>query len=498
MELDLQDNFKFLVPGAKYDRRVKAGKWDGYKNLYNRRTRRMYTGLLLRVLVLCEQKGWSTQLDPDLMTGSDVLEDEDLDQLLQLIEPHDEGLPIEMYDYQREGVKYMISMDRSTSLAATSAGKSLMLYVAVRIYQLLEEMNDKTIFIVVPSVSLVEQLYNDFDNYSSFKGSNWSVGSQVQKIAGKYSKQVNHPIVITTWQSMDKLPYHIYEDMGALFVDETHTASANVLTSIVERCINTPFRHGVTGTLDGSECNEMVIEGLLGPIKRIVDARTIIDQGRASDLHIHMTMLSHPHHIRQEVEREKSKLPPKQRYHKEVEIVEQLQYRRDFILDLVSSIPGNSLALFDHVEGYGRELYAAYKEDHPNTFLIIGEVESAVREEIRQTMEQYDDATIFASFKTMQQGVSIKKLQNLFLVSSSKSIIRILQSIGRMMRMHHTKEFARVFDIVDDLSLDGESNYMMQHAQERVEIFHKEKYKIDFDQYNLDKYIEPEGIDQYL
>jgi superfamily II DNA or RNA helicase len=115
-------------------------------------------------------------------------------------------------------------------------------------------MQDKTIFVIVPSTSLVEQLYSDFEDYSSFKDSNWTVSSHVQKISGKYSKFVNKQVVVTTWQSLDKLPHSIYEDLGAVFVDETHTASANILTNILERCTTTPHRHGLTGTLDGSEC----------------------------------------------------------------------------------------------------------------------------------------------------------------------------------------------------------------------------------------------------
>lgn len=491
-ELDINDKFRFQVPGAQYDPRVRSGKWDGFKKLYNRKTRRMYTGLLFQLLSFCDEKGWSTHIDPDLIPDGDALEDEDLDQLIELFQPHSDGKPIEPFDYQREAVKYMISMDRSTCLAATSAGKSLMLYLAVRTYQLLDEMSDKKIFIVVPSISLVEQMYNDFKDYSTFDGSKWNVASHVQKISGKYSKQVDKQIVVTTWQSMDKLPHYIYEDMGAIFVDETHTASAKILTSILERCTTTPHRHGLTGTLDGSECNQMVIEGLLGPIKRIVTAREIIDQGRASEVEVRMTMIKYPQSIRQELAVEKANVPSKQRYHKEVDFVTALEPRRQFLYSLIQAMPGNSLVLFDRVEGYGRELYETYKELHENTFLIVGDVDTDRREEIRQIMEQFDDAVIFASYGTMQQGVSIKKLHNLFLISSSKSVIRILQSIGRMMRLHGSKSHARIFDVVDDLTFDGRENYMLTHAQERINMYVSEQYKVEFDQYDINKYINTE------
>ena len=254
MELDLHDEFSFEVPGAEFDIRVKRGQWDGIKKLYNRKTKRLYTGLLFKLLTVADKKGWSTHIDPDLLPSSDQLEDEDLQTLVELFNPHSDGNPIDPFDYQLESVKYMLNMDRSVVLAATSAGKSLMLYMATRIYQLLDEMVDKKIFIVVPSISLVEQMYSDFADYSNFSGSKWTVSSHCQKISGKYSKNVDKQIIITTWQSMDKLPHYIYEDIGAIFVDETHTASAKTLTNILERCTTTKFRHGLTGTLDGAEC----------------------------------------------------------------------------------------------------------------------------------------------------------------------------------------------------------------------------------------------------
>lgn len=499
MELDLHDEFSFEVPGAKFDPRVRSGKWDGIKKLYNRKTKRLYSGLLFQLLKIADKKGWSTHIDPDLLPSPDYLEDEDLQQLIDLFQPHSDGNPIDPFDYQRDAVKYMLGMDRSVVLAATSAGKSLILYLTVRIYQLLDELVDKRIFIVVPSTSLVEQLYSDFEDYSTFKGSTWRVGSHCQKISGKYSKQLDKQIIITTWQSMSKMPHFIYEDLGAIFIDETHTASANSLTSILERCTNTKFRHGLTGTLNGAECDELVIQGLLGPAKRIVTAREIIDQGRASDLEVRMTLLDYPQSIRQELAIEKANVPSKSRFQKEVEFVNAIQYRRNFIFDMIKSMPGNTLVLFDRVEGYGQELYEDFKAQHEHTFLIIGGVDALEREDIRQSMETHHDAVIFASYGTMQQGVSIKRLHNLFLISSSKSIIRILQSIGRMMRKHETKDKARIIDVVDDLTFDDNQNYMMKHAQERIKMYSNEQFHIEFDKYDMRAYLNvKESIDQYM
>jgi superfamily II DNA or RNA helicase len=502
MELDLSDEFSFKIPGAEFDPRVKYGKWDGIKRLYNRKTSRMYVGLLFQLLKVAEAKGWSTYVDPDLMPSAETLEEEDLQQLVELFNPHSKGEPIDLYDYQSEAILHMMGMDRSVCVAATAAGKSLILYVAARIYQLLDELANKRIFIVVPNISLVEQLYSDFEDYSNFPGNSWHVSSNCQKISGKYTKQLDRQIIITTWQSMIKMPHYIYEDLGAIFIDETHLASGASLTNILEQCTDTPYRHGLTGTLDGTQINELTIQGLLGPAKRIVTAKEIIDQGRASDIEVHMSLLDYPQSIRQELAKEKAKIPSKARqarFQKEVEFINDISYRRQFISEMIKSFPGNSLVLFDRVDSYGKEIYEAFKEHHENTFLLVGEVGAEEREKIRVSMEEYDDAVIFASYQVAQAGMSIKKLNNLFLISSSKSIVRILQSLGRLMRLHESKDIARIFDIVDDMTFDGKENYMMLHAQERIKMYSKEQFKIKFDKYDMRKYVNVnQSIDQYL
>lgn len=237
-------------------------------------------------------------------------------------------------------------------------------------------------------------------------------------------------------------------------------------------------------------CNEMVIEGLLGPVKRIVTSREIIDQGRAADIEVRMSMIDYPQNVLSELKTACDQLPPKQRYAKEIEFINSYEPRRRFLLDMIQSMPGNSLVLFDRVEGYGKELYEAHLKVHDHVFLIVGDVDVDRREEIRQIMDQYDDAVIYASYGTMQQGVSIKKLHNLFLISSSKSVIRILQSIGRMMRLHDSKSKARIFDIVDNMTIDGKENYVLKHAQERIGMYSQQQFPIEFDQYSVARYIE--------
>jgi len=481
-ELDIQDKFSFKVPKAKFDPRVRAGKWDGIKRLYNRRTKRMYTGLLIPLLSFFDKQGVSVDIDPALYPNEDEFTEEDLSDIVEnLIQPKDDaGNPIELYDYQAESILHMINMNRSTCLAATSAGKSLILYIAARLYQLMDELEDRKIFIAVPSINLVEQLYTNFKEFAT--GTNWNVDKHCQRVTSKHPKNIDKQIVISTWQSMQKMPLWMFEDCGAIFVDECHTASADVLTRLIESATACPFRHGLTGTLDGTECNEMVIQGLLGPKRRFVTAKEIIDQGRASDIAVNVITLKYPAQDAHDLAYLKqTATSPTQSYQTELDFLYSHERRNNLLLDVIHATPGNTLVLFDRVENYGKKLYEEYckRFDNP-AFLITGDTDSSEREHIRVGIENHDNAIIFATYSIMQQGVSIKKLHNMFAVSSSRSQIRVLQSIGRLMRLHTTKKVGQIYDVVDSLPYDGKANHVLDHIEDRLQFYIKEQFKVNF------------------
>ncbi len=495
-ELDIQDRFSFEIPNAKHDPRVKKGHWDGIKKLYDRRTGKIYLGLLLELLEFCDKQGFSVDLDPALIPDDeDALDFEDVQHLVEsFIQPKDKnGNLIEVYDYQYDAVLYMLNMKRTVCLSATSSGKSLMIYLAVRIYQLLDGFEDKTIFITVPSINLVNQMYADFEQYS--QGTNWHVSKFCQRIASNRSKRIEKQIVITTWQSQKNLPYDEFERIGAIFIDECHGAKANVLSGILESLTQCQFKHGLTGTLDDVECNELVIQGLLGPAKRIVTAKEIMDAGRASNVKVNMLLLNHNKETCQSFKkfsnafaRRKGQFDPKSLYEAEVQFLNSFEDRLEFILNMIEELDGNTLVMFDRVEKYGEILYERFKARRPNsTFLIVGKVDGDEREEIRLDIENYNDAVVWASYGTMSTGVSINRLHNCVLISSSKSKIRVLQTIGRMMRMHSSKNDAYIYDIVDNLQLSetDRENYTMQHAQKRIEFYTKEHFDLEFLNLNL-------------
>jgi superfamily II DNA or RNA helicase len=110
-------------------------------------------------------------------------------------------------------------------------------------------------------------------------------------------------------------------------------------------------------------------------------------------------------------------------------------------------------------------------------------VSGSEREDIRKAIEEEENAILIASLGTTSTGVSIKKLHHMIAASPSKSKIKVLQSIGRMLRMHEQKEQAVLYDIVDDLSYKSHQNFTLKHFLERSKIYDAEKF--DYEIYNV-------------
>lgn len=480
IEYELYDFFSFKAPGAEWDPRVRAGKWDGYTRLYSRKTKKLYAGLVSVLYEFARMNKYKIEVDKALIAFNPINREEMEKFLLEEFNPHSKGKPIIPYEYQFDAVEHAIKFNRATLLAATSAGKSLIIYLLTRYYELLEDIEDKRILICVPTTGLVEQLYADFDDYSTYEGSDWNVYRHAQKISGKYSKYLNSKIVISTWQSIYKNGSEYFDQFGAVIVDETHTAQAASLRGILGNMPNIKYRVGLTGTLDESQSNKLIISGLLGPVKRIVKTHQLQSDGRAADVEINMLMLQHRKDTRALLQESKKKFGKGKVFEAELQTIINCEERNDFILRMVKNLSGNTLVLFDRVDSHGKLLYERCRDMKKDVYLIAGEVSPDEREKIRNMCEHLDNATIWASSQTMSTGVSIKKLHNLIFISTNKSKIRVLQSVGRLLRLHDSKDIAKVIDLTDDLTWEGKENYAIKHAMKRAEFYIKEKWKIKF------------------
>ena len=455
---ELSDQFTFDVPGAKFMPHYQKKHWDGKIRLFSTQTGDIYVGLLDRVVQFCKDHGYTYEFKENKYYGlpfevNDMISKEGVKDYMTAISKH------KPRDYQIDGVYDALKHNRKLLISPTASGKSLMIYGIVRYFV---EKKQNTL-IVVPTTSLVEQMYKDFADYG------WDVGSYCHKIYAGRERETDSQVIITTWQSIYKLPRKYFDRFSTVIGDEAHQFKSKSLISIMTKLGNAKYRYGFTGTLDGSETHKWVLEGLFGPSYKIIKTDELMKKGHLATLDINVLLLKHP--------------PNKfECFEDEVQYIIGHQTRNRFIRNLALDLKGNTLILFARVEAHGEPLYEMINSnvvEERNVFFIHGGVDTEDREKVREITEQEDNAIIVASYGTFSTGINIKNLHNIIFASPSKSRIRNLQSIGRVLRKGNQKTRATLYDIADDISSKSRKNYTLNHLIERIKIYNEENFNYD-------------------
>ena len=462
---ELNDFFTFEVPGFKYMPAYKNKMWDGKIRLYNIVTGEIYMGLLPYIEEYLEKNGVGYDLEEGLRSEREVARSV-VQGFIRGLRPTLNGQRIKVRDYQIDAIAHAIATNRSLLISPTASGKSLIIYCLVRYYQMMEL---KTL-ILVPTTSLVEQMYKDFEDYG------WSSGTYCQKIYQGHDKKVQKDVVISTWQSIHRMPRPYFRQFGAVFGDEAHLFKAKSLTGIMTKLDTCKYRFGLTGTLDGTQTHRLVLEGLFGKAKYVVTTKELIDNKTLSELSIRCIVLKYPDEDR-EIVKEFD-------YGAELEYIVTKEERNLFLCNLMGHCNGNTLCLFQFVEKHGEPLYNIIKDKYKErkVFFVYGGGNTDTREQIREIVENETDAIIVASYGTFSTGINIRNIDNIVFASPSKSKIRVLQSLGRGLRLGDKSKSLKVFDLADDLtSKSSRLNFTLRHFHERLNIYKEQgfNYKID-------------------
>jgi superfamily II DNA or RNA helicase len=467
---ELREEFSFFVPGYKFMPAFRAG-WDGKIRLFDYKTQSLPAGLYPRLVKYCNKWKYDIELvesdygEPGAKTK---VNPKKVMEFIKSLNLSSKGKPIEVRDYQFDAICRAIQDRRLLLLSPTGSGKSLIIYVLMRWW--MAERTDKCL-VIVPTTSLVEQMYSDFEDYSHLD-KNWNAKDELHKIySGKEKTNVHEDIYISTWQSIYKLPKTWFEQFGTIFGDEAHGFKSSSLTKSMEKSTNAINRVGTTGTLDGTQTNQLVLEGVFGPVVKVTTTKTLQDKGSLNKSEIHIIDLIYPDEVRQSF----GKVP----YQSEIDWIVRNQERNKFIRNLALGLDFNTLLLFQFVEKHGKVLHEMIKEKTKHrAFYVSGEVDKSDREAIRHIVENQKKSTITASLGTFSTGINIKNLHNIIFASPSKSQIKVLQSIGRGLRLSENGEITRIYDIVDHLNWGSRKNYAIRHAEERIKIYEKEGFKV--------------------
>lgn len=477
---EIQEYFTFEVPNARFTPAFRNRHWDGKIRMFQPRNGLLYVGLLDYLAQFCEERKYHLAVDHKLINPVEPCTREDcVSKIIKGLNLSARGEAIEPHEHQIDAIHHALNTNRCLLLSPTASGKSLIIYVLARFYADLLHLADsnkeeqRRVLIVVPSISLVTQLFNDFKDYSANDTFGWNVNDFVHKVFGGEEKDdPNKQIVITTWQSIYKMPKEYFDQFGAVIGDEAHLFKAASLTSIMTKLTNCPYRIALTGTLDGTQTHKLAIEGLFGPVKQVTTTKDLMEKKLLSNLEIDCILLTYPDEISKTV----AGLP----YQEEIDWIVSCDGRNSLISKLACSTKGNTLVLFQFVEKHGKPLFEKIKTDAGDTrkvFYVSGETDGEVREDIRQITEEEDNAIIVASYGTFSTGINIRSLRNIIFASPSKSRIRVLQSIGRQLRKSERKDKARLYDIADDLHWKSKKNHTLKHFIERVKIYNEESFE---------------------
>jgi superfamily II DNA or RNA helicase len=469
---EISEFFTFEVPGAKFTPAFRARQWDGKIHLLNIYNKELYVGLLDYLVEFCRKSEYPISVD--IPEKGEILSQETLDRFLTSLQLSSQNKSIEARDYQKFAILEALRVSRSLLLSPTASGKSLIIYALIRWFL----MKDKKILLIVPTVNLVSQMYSDFGDYAYFN--KWVLEENVGLIVGGKEKVAEKNVVISTWQSIHKMPKLFFEHFDVVFVDEAHGASAKALTGILNKCTKTHIRIGTTGTLNGTKAHRLVLEGLFGPVVEVTTSRKLMDADQLADLKIKCLML--------EYSDDEKKALKGCTYDEELNFIVTHPKRNKFLKNLTLSRTHNTLILFQFVEKHGKVLYdMIVKEAHPDrkVFFVHGGTDAETRDEIRGIVEKEKDAIIVASSGVYSTGVNIRNLVNIILSSPSKSRIKILQSIGRGLRTSAGKMSCRLYDISDDLSYKSKKNYTILHAIERIKIYAEQEFSYTIDKVPL-------------
>ena len=464
---ELGEYFTFEVPGFKFMPQFRNRVWDGKIRLFSYATGQIYCGLYPYILQWCKDN--QIQVVDGTKIKDTVVDQNMVDKFIKALK-----IPkIEVRDYQREAFVHSIQKNRCLLLSPTASGKSLIIYLML-IYNLLrlkDKKQDK-ILIIVPTTSLVEQLFKDFKDYG------YKSERNVHRIYQGHDKETTKRVVISTWQSIYNLPKKWFGQFGMIIGDEAHLFKAVSLTKIMTKLEKCKYRVGLTGTLDGTKTHKLVLEGLFGTVNKVVSTSELQEKKQLAALKIICLILQHDKNSRHFL---KDKT-----YQEEMDFLVSNEKRNKYIRNLCLSLQGNTLCLFQYVEKHGEILKKLIEDrikDH-QVYFIHGGVEADEREQVRAITEKSEKAIIIASYGTFSTGINIRNLHNIVFSSPSKSPIRILQSIGRGLRLKDNKSHATLYDISDDVSYQGKDNYTLQHFRERVNIYSSEDF--DYEMHNVE------------
>lgn len=478
----LQFSFRKKIKNWRFHPQVKRKLWDGYMTFMDS-AGRIPVGLWNELIQVSKEHGFAVNFEDFDLFKSPYTKEEYLSWIEATSFFDKKGNKIEPREYQVDSVWAILKYKFSISEIATSAGKTLIMYMVMAFLRhkgLLKRM-----LIIVPNISLIIQTYEDFLDYS-----NKDTSLHIQMISGETSKELdpNSQVVIGTFQSLVKQDLTFFEGFDSVCVDEAHFTQAKSVKETLAKCRNVVYRFGLSGTLEKDDFAErLTLQAYLGPMINKVSAEFLFKNKFATPVQVKVIKLNYmDDEIREklsEIRKRRTSIDGAKILDIERKIVIESKERLNYICDLVNQTKKNTLVLFHNVKAdYGKKMQERLFEisKDKDVFYIDGETDVDKREYFKQSLEEGENKVLIASFGTFSTGISVKNIHNIVFAESFKSDKIIRQSIGRGMRLHESKTKTNIIDICDDFTYNGDKNFLIRHMERRLEIYDSQgfPYKI--------------------
>lgn len=489
----LKDHLTRHVKDYIHMPRYRYGGWDGRLSHFDKGEIPM--GLWREMAILCQNRDYTLEIENKKHFPFDKsITQESVDKFCDEFYAgytNKEGDVFNPYDHQRIGTFKILQNRYCLIEVATSGGKSLIFGTTAFFIRKMVNPNAKFL-LIVPTITLVRQFYNDLNDYNTEFGKRApQLDICVQEVfsgTGKNAPRISHKdrspdIVVSTYHSLANKPPEFFKQFYGVVADEAHTADANTVKAELESTRGHAFiRYGMTGTLPAEDTYEFIsLQALMGPLVHVVPAKELIEKGIITPMHIKILTLIHDDkEFADNLRIIKRSGRGKECYELEKKYTQESKKRTDFILKFISSVKKNTLILFVNIS-YGKALFNKAKGNlaDKDFYYIDGTIQTNRRDYIIDQMSKTDGnpKVLIASYKTLSTGVSIKALFNVLLVDSTKSETTIIQTIGRLLRLHKEKKKAYIFEITDIFEdVEKPQNTLYKHSLERRKHYDKREY----------------------
>jgi superfamily II DNA or RNA helicase len=444
--------FSYEVPDAAFNMKKFPG-WNGKKSLFNSFNGEIYIGLLPKLTKFLDKNQYEY-----IIEGKFNAQEFSLYEAKEFVKSLD--LPFEVRDYQLKYFVKCVRNQRAICVSPTSSGKSLIIYLIYRYF-------DEKTLLIVPTTSLVEQMRKDFISYG------YKDEEDIHMIYSGKEKTNKKKLTISTWQSIYSQPQEFFDGFEVLLGDEVHGFKASSLVRIVLKMSNTPIKIGFTGTLTRVDYYDHIIEGLFGPECQYITTKKMMDENFSSRLTIKGIVLYH-----KDYEFRKTTIP----YADECQYIISNEKRNNFITNLAVSLKGNTFVMFRNIL-HGKELYEKIKNKaNCVVYYVDGSTPVSERELIREALEK-DENSISVVSTVFGTGINITSINSIIFTHPSKSRVKILQAIGRGLRISDKKYTIELFDLSDDIT--NFKNITLNHFSERLKIYKEEEFDLKLYKVNI-------------